>query len=302
MSERTSTPIDAIAEAWVETLIELDPGVAVWIGSSTPRLGEYGDNSPAGHETWADAARAALTAVEAATPVDETDVVTRTDLAADLRLGLELHEAQEHLRDLNVIASPAQDIREILDLLPTATSEDWSVISARLTNLPGALAGYVATLREGAARGLTPARRQVVEVIIQADELAARGGFFDGFVGGAAPAGGVPPALGADLERGAVGAAAAYGAFAAFLRDQLLPVATSEDAVGREDGAEGEGERRDKRARVSGHRRRDHPGVGAVIVEPGARFSRHRLRQRIGRPRMFDDAAYPISFDAEHRP
>jgi uncharacterized protein (DUF885 family) len=234
VTDRPITPIDAIAEAWVDTLIDLDPGVAVWIGSSTPRLGEYGDHSPEGHEAWASAARTTLAAIEAATPVDATDRVTQTDLAAELRLGLELHEAQEHLRDLNVIASPAQDIREVLDLLPTATTDDWTVISERLTNLPGALAGYVATLREGAARGLTPARRQVIEVIIQADEFAARGGFFDEFVGGAAPEGGVPAALGTDLARGAEASAAAYGAFAAFLRDELLPVATTEDAVGRE--------------------------------------------------------------------
>ncbi len=45
---RIPTEIDAIAERWVDTLIELDPSVAVWIGATGEglRLGEYGDQSP----------------------------------------------------------------------------------------------------------------------------------------------------------------------------------------------------------------------------------------------------------------
>ncbi|OJX63338.1 MAG: hypothetical protein BGO95_00295 [Micrococcales bacterium 73-13] len=231
---RAPTPIDAIAEAWVETLVDLDPSVAVWIGAPSPRPGEYADHSPEGHERHAEAARRALAALEAEEPVDDTDRVTRTDLAAELRLGLELHEAEEHLRDLNVIASPAQEIREVLDLVPTATVEDWTVVAQRLANLPGALVGYAASLREGARRGVVPARRQVIEVIAQAEEFAAADGFFADFVAGAAPEGGLPPGLAADLERGAAASAAGYGALAAFLRDELLPAAAERDAVGRD--------------------------------------------------------------------
>jgi len=231
---RTPSAIDAIAERWVATLIEIDPDVAVWIGAESPRLGEYADESPEGHERWAEAARGALRELEAAEPVDDTDRVTRTDLAAELRLALELHETGEHLRDLNVIASPAQEIREVLDLMPTATAEDWATIARRLGNLPDALDGYAQSLRAGAARGLVPARRQVVEVIAQADELAAAGGFFDDFAMGAAPEGGLRDSLAADLRRGAAASAAAYGEFAEFLRGELLPAASDADGVGRE--------------------------------------------------------------------
>ncbi|MBO9577612.1 MAG: DUF885 domain-containing protein [Microbacteriaceae bacterium] len=234
MAERTPTPIDAIAEGWVHTLIDLDPTIAVHIGVASPRLGEYGDESPAGHERWASEARAVLGALEAATPVDATDQVTRDDLGAELRLGLELHELGEHFRDLNVIASPAQDIREVLDLMATESADDWATIAQRLANLPGALAGYAETLREGIRRGLAPARRQAVEVARQAEDLAARDGFFEELVRGASPEGGLPDALAADLARGAAASAEAYGAFAAFLRDELLPAASEHDAVGRE--------------------------------------------------------------------
>ncbi|WP_135805158.1 DUF885 family protein, partial [Salmonella enterica] len=74
-----------------------------------------------------------------------------------------------HLRDLNVIASAAQDVRSAFDLMPTATVEDWEVISTRLSAVPAALRGYVETLRLGIAEGVTPARRQVAEVATQID-------------------------------------------------------------------------------------------------------------------------------------
>lgn len=231
---RTPTAIDAIAERWVETLIDLDPDIAVWIGAPSPRAGEYGDQSPAGHERWADAARSTLREIDSAQPADDTDRVTRTDLAAELRLGLELHEMGEQFRDLNVIASPAQEVREVLDLMPTATTHDWATIAQRLGNLPAALAGYAETLRVGAAKGLIPAQRQVVEVMAQAHELAGSDGFFSTFVGGAAPEDGLPDSLAEDLRRGAVGSAAAYDELAAFLKDEILPIAPASDGVGRE--------------------------------------------------------------------
>lgn len=230
---RTPTEVDRIAEAWVETLIDLDPDVAVWIGAESPRLGEYGDESPEGHERWAEAARRALQELDAAEPVDDTDRVTRTDLAAELRLGLELHEAGEHLRDLNVIASPAQELREVLDLLPTGTAADWATIAHRLRDLPRALIGYTESLRAGVARGLVPARRQVEAVIAQSDELASADGFFHALVADAAPVAPLPDSLVADLRRGAEAARGAYAEFAAFLRTSLAPAAGESDGVGR---------------------------------------------------------------------
>ncbi|TPX00635.1 DUF885 domain-containing protein, partial [Schumannella luteola] len=103
--ERAATPIDAIAEEWVSTLVELVPDIAIYIGVPG-RTGEYGDLSPAGHEQLAQATREVVRALDAAVPVDAVDEVTRTDLLAESRLSLEAHDAQLHLRDLNVIASP----------------------------------------------------------------------------------------------------------------------------------------------------------------------------------------------------
>lgn len=140
-NSRTPTPIDTIADAWVDTIAELEPTVATYIGRFEHN-GRYGDYSPEGHERVVAAARSTLADLTAAEPVDDIDRVTKADLSRELELDLELADAQWHLRDLNVIASPAQDIRAVFDLMPTDAPEDWSVISERLGALPAAIEGY----------------------------------------------------------------------------------------------------------------------------------------------------------------
>lgn len=232
---RETTQIDAIAENWVSTLIDLNPDVAIWIGTEG-RLGEYADLSPAGHEAQIDAAKKVIASLQSATPADDVDRVTRADLLSELELAVESFEAQLHLRDLNVIASPAQEIRETFDLMPTADASDWSTIAEKLGNVPGAVDGYIETLREGIARGVVPARRQVVEVAAQARKHGDPQGFFFEFTGGAAPEGGgaLPDSLTSDLHRGAEVSAEAYARLAEFLETELAPVAGEHDAVGRE--------------------------------------------------------------------
>ncbi|MDF2555969.1 MAG: hypothetical protein K0R60_1864, partial [Microbacterium sp.] len=134
---RIPTSIDEIAEEWVDTVAELAPTVATYIGRFEHN-GRFGDYSPEGSERYAEAARAALARLDRAIPVDAIDAVTKEDLARELRLDLELHAADAPLRDLNVIASPAQDIRSAFDLMPTDTVEDWSVVAQRLGGVPAA--------------------------------------------------------------------------------------------------------------------------------------------------------------------
>ena len=231
---RTPTPIDTIADAWVDTLAEQLPTLATYIGRSEYN-DRYGDYSPEGTDRLIAEGRATLAALEAATPVDAVDAVTKEDLGRELRLEIDLHDAKWNLRDLNVIASPVQDIRSVLDLMPTDTADDWSVISTRLGAIPGALDGYVATLREGMAQGIVPARRQVVEVVTQIARYTSDQGFFATFAGDAAPAEGqLPASVARDLADNANAARVSYDALSQFLSGELAPVAGEKDAVGRE--------------------------------------------------------------------
>ncbi|HWM35212.1 MAG TPA: DUF885 domain-containing protein [Pseudolysinimonas sp.] len=232
---RQVTPIDTIAEDWVTTLVDLVPELGIYIGVGEP-TGRVADTSPAGHDALAAAGRAVIAKLEQADPVDDIDRVTKTDLLSELTLEQEAHEARLHLRDLNVIASPAQELREVFDLMPTATADDWGTIAERLANIPGGVNGYIETLRAGIAAGVTPARRQVVEVAAQARKHADPLGFFFDFTGAAVLEGGaaLPGSLIADLKRGAEASADAYATLAEFLETELAPKATEEDAVGRE--------------------------------------------------------------------
>jgi uncharacterized protein (DUF885 family) len=233
-ASRTSTPIDAIADAWVDTLAEISPTTATYIGRSEYN-DRFGDYSPEGQSRTVEAVRRTVAALEAAEPVDAVDAVTKQDLLRELNLELELDQAQWQLRDLNVIASPAQDIRSVFDLMPTSTVDDWSTISTRLRALPAAVDGYVQTLREGIARGVVPARRQVREVLTQIDRYTADNGFFAEFAAEATPdEGQLPASLARELADSANAARVAYGHLATFLGTELAPAATDADAVGRE--------------------------------------------------------------------
>ena len=235
MSERRATPIDRIAEDWVDVLVDLSPDVAIWLGRPG-RLSDFGDLSPAGIDAHDDAARTFIARLEVADPLDDVDRVTKTDLLSDLRLALELTEAGWPYRDVNVIASPAQEIRESFDLLPSDSDDDWATIAARMSNVPDAIAGYIETLRVGMSRRLVPARRQVVETADQARDHSDPLGFFFDLARGATREDGtdLPASLVADLRRGAERAADAYADLARFLDRELAPVAAEDDAVGRE--------------------------------------------------------------------
>jgi uncharacterized protein (DUF885 family) len=232
---RPTTPIDTIAENWVTTLIDHVPELGIYTGLGEP-TGRVADTSPAGHDALAAAARSVIAQLEAAEPADDVDRVTRADLLSELRLQEAAYEAQLHLRDLNVIASPAQELRDVFDLMPTATVEDWHIIGERLGNIPGGVRGYIETLRAGIAVGVVPARRQVVEVAVQARKHADPLGFFFDFTGAAQleNGGALPESVSAELRAGAQASAEAYGELAEFLETELAPKAVEDDAVGRD--------------------------------------------------------------------
>lgn len=244
-ASRPTTAIDAAANRYTARLLELDPGFATELGHPG-RETEYRDHSPTGLEAFAEAARTALAELAALEPADSVDTVTLHAMRERLGLELELHATGWPLAELNNIASPAQGIRAIFDLMPTATVTDWEHISGRLANVPAAIDGYIDSLRAGAARGLLAARRQVAAVIEQCERHAAGNGFFTSLAANAtldAPitshetgdAGTpLPASLTEALARNAELARGAYALLTSFLREELLPAAPVKDAVGAE--------------------------------------------------------------------
>lgn len=229
-----NSQIDQIANRWVETITKLSPSFATGVGSSIG-ADKLDDDSPEAHENYAQEAKKVLAELKSATVSDETDRVTLDAMVADLSLTLEMHEARLYRRNLNVIASPAQGIRDVFDLSPTATEKDWENLASRMNAVGAALAGYQRSLQEGIDAKDAPAKRQVVANIDQALKLAAKDGFFVKFAESAkADSGDLPESLKSELGKAAQNATAAYGEFAKFLQEELLPNANEVDAIGRE--------------------------------------------------------------------
>jgi len=234
MSESTTrvpTAVDAVAEHWIDTQIELFPEYRVYLGRDGDQSA-YADYSPAGAEAALAAATAALAELERAAPVDDVDEVTKKDLGRELQLAIDKSAARFDERDLNVIASPAQGIRDVFDLMPTESDEDWAAVAGRLRRVRGAVDGYIEMLRSGIASGTVPAIRQVTEVIEQTRKHAAADGFFGALVERAGD--GVTPSVAIDLEAGAAAAREAYAELGRFLAEELAPSAGQVDAVGRD--------------------------------------------------------------------
>ncbi|MCC2661147.1 MAG: hypothetical protein K0R37_1921, partial [Arthrobacter sp.] len=230
---RPKTRIDAVADEYTDTLIRLNPSFATTLGVPGHET-EYQDFSPAGIAGFAEAARKALTDLEGLAPVDDVDAVTLDAMQERLGLQLLIHASGWEYADLNNIASPAQDIRAIFDLMPTATEQDWAHIAGRAHNVPGAVAGYIESLRQARDSGRVAAARQVNIVIEQATKYAAGDGFFAKLAAGAAtPEGPLSGGVRQKLDAGAAAARRAYTDLAEFLGTELLPAAPEKDAVGR---------------------------------------------------------------------
>lgn len=227
--------IHEISDGFVADYARLDPNLATFIGVDRydDQLTDY---SPEAVAERAAVSSAALRAITEADAVDASDEVARAVFTERIGVELELDEAGLRLAELNVIESPVQNTRMVFDIMPTATAHDWSLIAARLAQVPAAVNGMRAALAASADAGRASAVRQVEKVAEQCESWAGgpggAGSFFVGLVAGAERVEGATDALRADLSRGAEAAAAAYGELAGYLRTTLAPRAPTKDAVG----------------------------------------------------------------------
>ena len=231
---REPSQIDALAERWFSTLVSLSPELSTSVGFSEG-ADRLDDQSPAAETELNDLRKTFLTELENTVEADEIDTVTKHAMLTQLKLETEIFDARLSERDLNVIASPAQGIRDIFDISPTETEQDWQNLAGRMSAVGGALAGYVETLREGIRHGNTPARRQIKEVAKQVKQLTAPDGFFLEFAKNAKTENGeLPESLKRDLAKAALAATDSYLLFGNFLTGELLNASKKRDAVGRE--------------------------------------------------------------------
>lgn len=228
-----SQGVHGICNRFVDDYCELDPIIATYMGVSghDDKLTDY---SPDGHAARAQLTRTARDAVTAATAADPAARVAQAVFAERTGVELELHEAGLDESSLNVIESPVQGLRQVFDLMPTETPDDWATVAARLARIPDAVANVRVSLVRAADRGQVSALRQVTKVAEQCDTWSGRAGrksFFHTLIADAGRAGVAEP-LRRQLDAAADAAAGAYADLAGFLRDELAPKAPKRDAVG----------------------------------------------------------------------
>ncbi|WP_086868217.1 DUF885 domain-containing protein [Streptomyces viridochromogenes] len=232
----TNTPLPReVADAYVDELIALDPLTGTYLGvkESSSRLP---DLSPAGQEALARLQRATLARLDEAErgPGADSDIERRCARLLRERLTAELavHDANEGLRAVGNMATPAHSVREIFTVTPSETDEDWAAIAERLRAVPAAYAGYRESLALGLERKLYAAPRPAATFVEQLTEWAGpeggRGWFEDFAAAG-------PEALRAELDEAARAATAAVAELRDWMRDVYTPaIEGAPNTVGRE--------------------------------------------------------------------
>ncbi|TWD82058.1 uncharacterized protein (DUF885 family) [Kribbella amoyensis] len=219
-----------VSERFLEEFVELAPTNATFMGIEgyDHRLPDY---SPAGFEALAELNRRTLAEATAITPGSPREEVAKDALLERLGLELETYQAGVPQYQLNALVSVPAEIRQVFDLMPTATDEHWETIAIRLNQVGTTLDGFRESLLGQAAQGRVSAARQVNDLAQRIASWTGADGE-DFFAGLAARAPESP--VKATVETAAAAARKAYEQFGQWLVTDLLPKAPRRDACGRE--------------------------------------------------------------------
>jgi len=225
-----------LADRYVDQSAVLDPILATARGV-IGHDGEMTDYSPDGQAARAALDRTTLEELSQIRTLSEPDRLAADVMRERLQVAIDQDEAGERLRDLRIIGSPFQSIRQCFDLMACATDGDWELIATRMERVPQALASFEAALREGQRRGVVAARRQA---LVCADQGATWSGqktarpFFETLADKSEARGTGNAPLQRRLGAAAFRASEAYARTTRFLREEYAPGAAERDAVGLE--------------------------------------------------------------------
>ncbi|HEY7136803.1 MAG TPA: DUF885 domain-containing protein [Acidimicrobiia bacterium] len=235
MTAASPRSVFEIADAYVDAFAALDPVEATDYGIAGHEA-EMTDYSPEGIDARTELDRSTLDALGDAPRDTDRDRVAAEAIAERLAVRVDQQDAGERLRDLRIIGSPVQGIRQCFDLMPYDTTHDWEIAAERLGRVPAALESFRRSLEEGVRRDVVAARRQALAC---AEQAATWGGldndatpFFLTLVERYDASGDGNDALRRTLEQHARDATDAYAAMSNYLRGEYAPRATERDAVG----------------------------------------------------------------------
>ncbi len=218
-----------LSDALLDEILELSPVTSTMLGVAG-RDHLWDDLSPTGIEKtrlMADRYRAQL--LQMGEPEERWERLAWRVTLTLVEEWLDLLEHGDPFRDLNNIASPFQQIRDVFDIQDTS---NWDALITRLSTFNRPLSGYRATLEEGRRMGVLASRRQVEAVITQAEVLAGSDSPLHRFKTDLAASEQATPELTAAMESAISAAKVAAAEFAAYLASTYLPDALVADGVG----------------------------------------------------------------------
>ncbi len=225
-----NSPIDQVSERFLEQYLELMPTAATFMGVEGHDH-ELPDFSPNGFEGLLELHRRALAEARAIAPGSPREEVAQDAFVERLGLEVENLEAGVPQSQLNALTSIPAEIRQVFDLMPTASESDWERIAIRLNQVGTALDGYRDTVLEQAGRGRVSAVRQLNDLATRiASWTGAEGDDFFAGLAARAPEGPVK----ASVEAAAASARKAYDQFGQWVTTEVVPRGRARDAVGRE--------------------------------------------------------------------
>ena len=220
------SPIFALSDSYVEKSARLSPMSSTYLGI-TDLNDQLDDFSIAGRAVEADLTRRTLAELAALTPIDEIDRVAKSVMHERLTSSLQLHDSFESHISFNVLTSPPADIRQVFEMMPTESAEDFDNIAKRLLAVEKAHLSWISTIDTLAKKGKTVAQRQIDGIAKQLE------GYADGGYASMAttfdPDGKYPA-----IHEAAKSAAKSSAETAHYLRGTYMALATPNDAVGAE--------------------------------------------------------------------
>jgi len=220
------SPIFALSDSYVEKSARLSPMASTYLGI-TDLNDQLDDFSIAGRAVEADLTRVTLAELDKLEPIDEIDRVAKSVMQERLTSSLQLHDSFESHISFNVLTSPPADIRQVFEMMPRESDEDFANIAKRLLAVDKAHLSWVSTINSLAKKGKTVAQRQIDGIAKQLESYAD-GGYaamaktFD------------PDGKHPSVHEAAKSAAASSAETAKYLRGTYMALATPHDAVGAE--------------------------------------------------------------------
>ena len=140
-----SGSVSELADGYIERSCALDPIKATSLGVPG-HDDELTDYSPSGVEDRVALDRDTLVQLAMTEPCTEDERRSVSYMTERLGVALALADAHEHLRAVRNIASPMQSIRQVFDLMPHESVDDWEVDRARRSSVSGRARGSTARL------------------------------------------------------------------------------------------------------------------------------------------------------------